>query len=154
MNAKLKLPYDKPTVIRHQGGGMANKIGRGPARQTMDNIDGVPVEELMAKYGSPLFVFSEQRLRRRYREVYRAFALRYPKVQFGWSYKTNYLDAVCRIFHEEGAWAEVVSEIEYEMARRNGIPPEHILFNGPYKPLPALKAALAEGCRLHIDGYD
>ncbi|MFT5434368.1 MAG: diaminopimelate decarboxylase [Myxococcota bacterium] len=123
-------------------------------RQSLERIDGVKVSDLKEEYGSPLYVFSEHRIRQRYREVHRAFALRYPKVQFAWSYKTNYLDAICRIYHQEGAWAEVVSEFEYEMARRNGVPPEHILFNGPYKPFPALKAIIAEGGRIHIDHYD
>ncbi len=148
-----RLPYVKPTILQHVNS-LANKFGRGPSRRCLERIDGVAVSELIERFGSPLFVFSEHRLRQRYREAHRAFALRYPKVQFAWSYKTNYLDAVCRVFHEEGAWAEVVSEVEYEMARNNGIPPEHILFNGPYKPAPALKSALLEGAKVHVDHYD
>ncbi|MCB9730503.1 MAG: alanine racemase [Deltaproteobacteria bacterium] len=148
-----RQPYDKPTILKHATG-LANKFGRGPSRKSLERIDGVKVTELIERFGSPLFVFSEHRLRQKYREAYRAFSLRYPKVQFSWSYKTNYLDAVCRIFHQEGAWAEVVSEIEYEMARRLGIPGEHILFNGPYKPEPALRTAIAEGSKLHLDHYE
>ena len=148
-----KLPYEKPTILRHHGG-LANKFGRGPSRRSLSRIDGVAVDDLIERFGSPLFVFSEHALRRRYREAHRAFALRYPKVQFAWSYKTNYLDAVCRVFHEEGAWAEVVSEIEYDMARRLGIPGHQILFNGPYKPEPSLRTAVEEGAHIHIDHYD
>ncbi len=148
-----RLPYVKPTILQHVNS-LANKFGRGPSRRSLERIDGVAVAELIERFGSPLFVFSEHRLRQRYQEAYRAFSLRYPRVQLAWSYKTNYLDAVCRVFHEEGAWAEVVSEIEYAMARANGIPPEHILFNGPYKPPAALREALLEGARVHIDHYD
>ena len=148
-----RMPYEKPTILRHQGG-LANKHGRGPSRRSLSRIDGVRVEELVAKYGSPLYVFSEHSLRRAYRDTLRAFSLRYPKVQLAWSYKTNYLDAVCRVFHQEGAWAEVVSEMEYEMARRLGVPGHQILFNGPYKPVPALRTAIEEGARLHLDHWD
>jgi len=148
-----RLPYVRPTIIQHLSG-LANKFGHAPSRRSRDRIDGVHVDELLERFGSPLYVFSERQLRERYREVHRAFTLRYPKVQLCWSYKTNYLDAICRIFHQEGAWAEVVSDIEYEMARRNGIPPEHILFNGPYKPLPALRSAIEEGARIHLDHAD
>jgi diaminopimelate decarboxylase len=146
-------PYIKPTIVQHLAS-IANKFGRGPSRKSLERIDGVAIPELIERFGSPLFVFSEHRLRQRYREVHRAFSLRYPKVQLAWSYKTNYLDAICRVFHQEGSWAEVVSEVEYGMALRNGIPPEHILFNGPYKPLPALREALAAGARVHVDHYD
>ena len=148
-----RIPYERPTILAHVSG-LANKMGRAPQRKTLERIDGVLVDDLIQKYGSPLFVFSEHRIRRRYREANRAFSLRYPKVQFAWSYKTNYLDAVCRIFHEEGSWAEVVSEIEYEMARRCGVPPEHILFNGPYKPKEALREAALEGAKIHVDHFD
>src|SRR5271170_5354060 len=84
-------------------------------------IDGVPVADLTRQQGSPLFVFSEATLRAKYREAHRAFSRRYPDVQFAWSYKTNYLNAICRVFHDEGAIAEVVSEFEYDKARQNGI---------------------------------
>lgn len=148
-----RLPYDKPTILRHTAG-LANKFGRGASRKSLERIDGVRVDALIARFGSPLFVFSEHQLRLRYREAHRAFSLRYPKVRFAWSYKTNYLDAVCRIFHQEGAWAEVVSEMEYAMARRLGVPGHQILFNGPYKPDDALRTAVAEGAHVHIDHYE
>jgi len=68
-----------------------------------------------------------------YKNAYRAFSTRYPKVQFAWSYKTNYLDAVCRVYHQEGAWAEVVSGFEYTKALNNGVDGKYIIFNGPDK---------------------
>lgn len=148
-----RLPYERPTILKHQSG-LTNKFGTAPSRNSLDRIDGVAVDDLLAEHGSPLYVFSESRIRARYQEAHRAFSLRYPKVQLAWSYKTNYLDAICRIFHEEGAWAEVVSEVEYEMARRLGIPGSQILFNGPYKPKPAIERALHEGAHLHIDHFE
>ena len=45
-----------------------------------------------------------------------AFTRRWSKVRIAWSYKTNYLGAICRVFHRQGAWAEVVSEFEYDKA--------------------------------------
>jgi diaminopimelate decarboxylase len=148
-----KLPYDKPTISKHTSG-LANKFGRGASRRTLARIDGVAVSELIEKFGSPLFVFSENTVRMRYREVHRAFSVRYPKVQLAWSYKTNYLDAICSIYHQEGSMAEVVSEMEYDMARRLGVPGERILFNGPYKPPAAVRRAFEEGAKVHIDHYD
>lgn len=149
----IREVYEKPSILRHQGA-LANKFGRSPGNRALERIDGIKVTDLAREHGSPLFVFSEHRLRRAYREAHRAFSQRYPKVQFAWSYKTNYLDAICRIFHEEGSWAEVVSEHEYQMARRLGIPDAHILFNGPYKPTEALEQALLAGAHVHVDHYE
>ena len=111
------------------------------------SIDGVPVHQLTEQYGSPLFVYSEKTIRQTYKKAYEAFSSRYPNVRFGWSYKTNYLRAICAVFHQEGAIAEVVSEFEYEKARSLGIEGKDIIFNGPYKPYESLKTAVKEGQR-------
>jgi diaminopimelate decarboxylase len=114
----------------------------------------VPVAELAQKFGSPLFVFSEASLRAKYREAHRAFSRRYPDVRFAWSYKTNYLNAICRVFHQEGAIAEVVSDFEYEKARQNGMPGRQIIFNGPFKSRDILQRAAGEGAMIQVDNLD
>jgi diaminopimelate decarboxylase len=106
------------------------------------------------KFGSPLFVYSEKTIAGTHRELLSAFSLRYPKVRHAWSYKTNYLSAVCRVFHRLGSWAEVVSAMEYEMARRNHVDPAKIIFNGPFKPYDGLKRALLDGAMVNIDSMD
>ncbi len=148
----MREHYERPTIIRH-GSGLANKLGRAKKRDFQSMIDGIPVKDLAAKFGSPLFVFSERTIRRTFRDALQSFEVRYPKVQFAWSYKTNYLDAVCNVFHSEGAWAEVVSEHEYEMARRLGVPSPNIIYNGPYKPLWGLERAASEGAKIHVDNF-
>ena len=151
----MKRPYEKP-VLRKLVTGLMNKYGRNPAysRKVRKEIDGVPVEELVAKYGSPLFVYSERTLRQRYRQMYTAFSTRYPNVAFGWSYKTNYLAAVCAVMHREGSMAEVVSAMEYEKARGMGVPGSRIIFNGPHKSAAALERAAHEGAMINVDHLD
>jgi diaminopimelate decarboxylase len=145
--------YERPTLLRHVAG-MMNKFTRVQAMRPQSHLDGVPVKELVARFGSPLFVFSERTIVDRVRELREAFALRLPRAQHAWSYKTNYLDAICKVFHREGSWAEVVSEQEFDRARRLGVPGPHILFNGPYKPEGALEKAFAAGARVHLDHHD
>ncbi len=151
----MKKIYQKPVITKLQTGFM-NKFGSSPlyARKVRTDIDGVPISELVEKFGSPLFVISEKQLREKYRQIYSAFTNRYPNVQFGWSYKTNYLKAVCAVLHQEGAIAEVVSEFEYEKARNMGIEGKDIIFNGPHKTINALKRAALEGAKIHIDHFD
>ena len=148
----MKLPYVTPTIRRLDVGGV-NPFRHGHAN-ACPQIDGVSVASLVAEFGSPLFVFSEATLRRKCREAHRAFARRYPDVQFAWSYKTNYLNAICRVFHQEGSIAEVVSEFEYEKARHNGIAGKHIIFNGPHKSRVSLERAVAEGAMIQVDNLD
>jgi diaminopimelate decarboxylase len=120
----------------------------------MPLIEGVKVDDLIEKYGSPLYVFSERTIRKAMEDIRRAFSIRYNKVQMAWSYKTNYLDSICRIFHQEGSWAEVVSGFEYEKAIRNGVKGENIIFNGPGKTFDDLEKAVRNGSFIHIDNID
>jgi diaminopimelate decarboxylase len=151
----MKTAYEKPVILRLESGYL-NKFGSSPmyARRVRKAIDGVNIDALVESFGSPLFVFSERVMREKYREVNDAFATRYPHVTQAWSYKTNYLKAVCAIFHDEGALAEVVSEFEYEKARALGVPGSQIIFNGPHKSPAALRRAVDEGAQIHIDHLD
>lgn len=144
--------YERPTLLRHQPG-LMNKLSRAGAARPMTEIDGVPVAALLERFGSPLFVFSEKTLVARHRELTEALALRLPTARLAWSYKTNYLDAICKVMHREGSIAEVVSEMELDKALRH-VPGERILFNGPYKPERALEKALRAGVRIHLDHFD
>jgi diaminopimelate decarboxylase len=145
--------YEKPTINRVDFA-MASKYGSPlKSQKVRSNIDGVSVNELTKKYGSPLFVFSQKQIEEKYESFKNAFNSRYPEVEFWWSYKTNYLDAICKVFHNLGSKAEVVSEFEYQKARNLGIEGKNIIFNGPYKPKDALKIAVQEGAKIHIDHW-
>ena len=147
-----KEPYVAPTIRRvSQVTANPQRLGRVPV---MAAIEGVAVADLIAAHGSPLFVFAEAKLRQKIREAKRAFAAVYPKVTFAWSYKTNYLNAICQVFHQEGSLAEVVSGFEYEKARHNGMPGNQIIFNGPHKTEDELRRAVTEGALIQIDNRD
>ncbi len=148
-----KKRYERPIITKHYSG-LMNKFGSGPSTKVVSSIDGVPVKRLIEEFGSPLFVLSEATIRKNQRTANRVFKTRYPKVQFAWSYKTNYLDAVCSVFHQEGSWAEVVSEFEYDKARKLGIKGANIIFNGPDKSRDAILKATKDGASLHIDHFD
>lgn len=148
-----KLRYERPVINRIQTG-LPDKFGAKYRIEPRTEIEGRPVRELLDRYGSPLYVISETIIRDTYREMVQAFSARYSKVQMAWSYKTNYLDAVCRIYHEEGSWAEVVSWFEYEKAIRNGVDPRKIIFNGPGKTEKEILQAVNNGSLIHIDHFD
>ena len=148
-----KLSYERP-AIRKMNAGLMNKFGARIENEPVTQIDGVPVSSLMRDYGSPLFVISEKQIRSNIQNAVRIFRTRYPLVQFAWSYKTNYLDAVCRIFHQEGSWAEVVSGFEYDKALANNVPGNRIIFNGPDKSGEDLLKAAKNNSLIHIDHLD
>jgi diaminopimelate decarboxylase len=148
-----KKLYERP-IIRPLNTGMMNKFGMRTEYSPVTHIEGAAVKDLIKKFGSPLFVFSERQIRENIRSAKRAFETRYPKVQFAWSYKTNYLNAICNVFHQEGSWAEVVSRMEYDKAISNDVPGDKILFNGPDKTDNDLRTAILNNSPIHIDHLD
>lgn len=148
-----KQQYERPVITRLNTG-VTNKFGTRTEYAPVTHVDGVAVKELIAKFGSPLFVISEKTIRKTFKDANRAFTTRYPKVQFAWSYKTNYINAVCNVFHQEGSWAEVVSGFEYHKALKNKVPGNKIIFNGPDKTEADLRLAIENNSLVHIDHLD
>ena len=121
--------------------------------QAQDDYDAAA---LLGEYGSPLYVVSESRLRRDYRDFLAAFSEPFVDTRIAYSVKTNYLAAVCAVLREEGAWMEVVSGLEYELARALDVPAAEIIMNGddplleyhdlarPYRLTPNLVSALPQ----------
>jgi diaminopimelate decarboxylase len=149
----MKPRYERPVIVRHQVGSMS-KFGSRPTIRVYDRFEGVKISDLVAEYGSPLMLFSERVLRERMRELRDQMATRIPRFTIGWSYKTNYLGAICRVLHQEGAWAEVVSGLEMQMALRLGMPGAQILFNGPAKTAAELEMAFRTGAHIQVDHLD
>lgn len=145
--------FERP-IIKKITAGVPDKFGMKYRLDPITHIDDNSISELLEKYGSPVYIISEKTIRKKVHEALQAFSTYYPKVQYTWSYKTNYLDAVCRVYHQEGAWAEVVSGFEYEKALSNGIEGKKIIFNGPDKSDKDLAMAIENGSLIHIDHFD
>ncbi len=148
-----KQRYERPVIIKLESN-MPNKFGLRTEYTPKTHIDNVAVKDLINEYGSPLFVISEKTIRSTYKNAKKAFTTRYPKVQFAWSYKTNYLSSICNVFHQEGSWAEVVSGFEYDKAIKNGVDGKKIIFNGPDKTEKDLIKAIKNDSLIHIDHLD
>jgi diaminopimelate decarboxylase len=99
----------------------------------------------------PFYLLDGDRLRQRYQAIRKAFSDEFRTSVIGYSYKTNYVPAVLRILHREGAYAEVVSELEYDIARKLGVAPENIIFNGANKTRDGIARALTEGATCNLD---
>jgi diaminopimelate decarboxylase len=157
----MLAPYTPPTITGELGRFDA-AVSRNPFAQRSydqsapfcDKIDNVSVESLAERFGSPLFVFSERTIIKTARRAQRAFKKLYPDTIFAWSYKTNYLKAICNIFHKEGWIAEVVSDFEYQKAEQAGIAGPDIIYNGPCKSKESLEHALRQGSLVQIDNWD
>ncbi|UCH02044.1 MAG: hypothetical protein JSV20_09585 [Candidatus Bathyarchaeota archaeon] len=108
-------------------------------------IEGIDTIELGNRFGTPLYVVCEEKVRNNYRNFKKNFTKYYDKNIVAYSYKTNFLPAICTILKNEGAWAEIVSALELSIARKIQVNPSKIIFNGPCKSDEVLLEALRLG---------
>ena len=109
------------------------------------------VNEMAQEFGASFYLLNLDVFRNNYLDFENAFRNIYPNIQLAYSYKTNYTPRVCQVADSLGAYAEVVSGMEYELAVRIGVPPERIIFNGPYKRSEDIATALMAGSVVNLD---
>lgn len=102
---------------------------------------------------TPSFVVDQPTLGRFCDRFEAALATHWPNSIVAYSFKTNSLPWLVGYMRERGAWAEVVSDTEYELALALGYTPDRIVFNGPVKGRERLRAALVEGSVVNLDSH-
>lgn len=107
----------------------------------------------MKIYGDAFYLLDSEQFKNNYIELKSAFEQIYPNFNIAYSYKTNYIPKLCKIVDEMGGYAEVVSDMEMEIALRIGVSPEKIIWNGPYKNLSNVRKLLLMGGTVNIDSF-
>ena len=105
----------------------------------------MPLDELAARHGTPLYVYSATTITQRYREVDEAFA-GYPHTMH-YALKANSTLAIARLLRGLGAAADANSGGEIEVALRAGFTPPEIVFTGVGKTDAELAHAISLGVR-------
>ncbi|MFN2517180.1 MAG: diaminopimelate decarboxylase [Pyrinomonadaceae bacterium] len=101
--------------------------------------------ELIRKYDSPLFVFSEPRIRSNINRLKSAAESVAHPIRFFYASKANSNMAVLRTVLESGIDVEVNSGGELFKALRAGFRPDQIIFNGTSKSASELDEAVTAG---------
>jgi diaminopimelate decarboxylase len=122
----------------------------GFTRQTLGNdlvllCDGVPLPAIAAAEGTPLYVYSAEILRERYRAIDGAFGA-YPHV-LHYALKANSTLAISRLLRELGSAVDANSIWEIDVARTAGFEPRQIVFTGVGKSPEELEQAVAIGVK-------
>lgn len=106
------------------------------------SLDGLPLDTLLERHGSPLHVVDAARL-----SANAAALLAVPPgaergCEISYSVKTNPVPGVLRHLHACGVGAEVISEYELWLALTLGFAPGEIIYNGPAKSPASLRTAI------------
>ncbi|RLI27116.1 MAG: diaminopimelate decarboxylase [Candidatus Hecatellales archaeon] len=126
------------------GGFAVNRMGRL-------TLDGYDLAEIAERFGTPLYVVSEERLKRNYEELVEAFKTHYTgEAIIAYAVKANFTLAIIRVLALKGAWAETFTGPELHMALTAGVRPERILLTGACRVEAEFREALEAGVGLIV----
>ena len=105
-------------------------------------FDGVDMTELGKKYGTPLYVYSENDIIGRFEDLKENFVNKYERVRVAYAAKAFFPLAMAKLVDECGMCVDVVSGGELFTAIKAGFPVEKIEFNGNNKSVKELEMAV------------
>lgn len=117
-------------------------------------INSAIVKNLRKEYGETFYLLDSNQFRTNFLELKEAFSSIYPNFNIAYSYKTNYTPKLCKIVNELGGYAEVVSDMEMELALRCGVEHSRIIWNGPIKDKKRMREFLVAGGIVNIDSIN
>lgn len=153
MTIQTPIPANAPQLKpRDYSVSFGEFIGIGPNGNLF--VDGCDVQELADKFGTPLYIISENQLRYTYRAFRDAFRRHYPDVEILFANKSNNGLAIRHIMNQEGAGGDCFGAQEMYMALLAGTNPKTLVLNGSNKQDDELEMAISNGLCVNIDAED
>lgn len=116
-------------------------------------FDGCDTTELAKKYGTPIYVMSQNGIEERINELKEQFTNKYPRTRIAYASKAFCTEGMYAILKKAGVCIDVVSGGEIYAAKQAGFPAEHVEFNGNNKLPKEIDAAVEYGVgRIIVDG--
>ena len=113
-------------------------------------IGGCDVLDVADEFGTPVFIYDEEHLRRRCREAVSLFGRRAT-----YATKAFLCMAMAKLAHEEGMSLDVATGGELHVALSAGVPAEDLVFHGNNKSPEELRSAIEGGVgRIVVDSFD
>ena len=100
---------------------------------------------------TPCFIFDRSKLNENFRAFHSALQKHWGNYVLSYSVKTNPLPWLVAYALNEGCYAEVVSDDEYNLALILGYSPAEIVFNGPIKSRRCIESALKAGSIVNLE---
>lgn len=113
------------------------------------HIGGVPVEDIIALAGTPVYVYDADVIVRQYERLTSAFANMPTRIKYACKALSN--PSIMKLMRELGAGLDAVSIQEVELGLRTGFTPTEILFTPNMVSFDEIRQAVAYGVHINID---
>ena len=117
-------------------------------------IEGVDSVDLATRFGTPLFVVSEQQVRSNVRRFRAAFERHYPHVEVLFANKVFNNLAIRHLMNSEGVGGDCFGETELYLSLLAGTPKDSIVLNGSSKSDVELSMAIDAGVSIILDSLE
>ena len=114
-------------------------------------VGGVPVRDLAERFGTPLYVYDEQKIRANCRKVFTTFRKYYPDFELFYAVKCCNNPAIVNILRQEGTGADCASVNEILLAKQVGLSGEKVMFSGNFLSDQDIKQGLESGVIFNLD---
>ncbi len=110
--------------------------------------------ELAEKFGTPLYVISQNIIEERCKEVRESFLHKYDNTSSAYASKAFLTMAMCKIIEKQGLGLDVVSGGELYTAVKSGFPMKKVIFHGNNKSYDELYLAIENNVgRIIVDNF-
>ncbi len=134
-------------MVRSEGG---DRSGVG---QSVLEIPAATLDKIARAVGTPVYVYSADAIRARYRELTGALSDIPHRVLY--SVKANSNRSILQLLRGLGAGADIVSGGELTRVLRAGYAPEDVVFSGVGKSRAELRAAVSSGIgQINVESHD
>ena len=115
------------------------------------HIGDVAVKDIATEYGTPTYVYDENKIRENYRKALKAFSKYYPDFRFFYAVKACNNPAIANILRQEGAGIDAASVNEIKLAKKIGLGGEDVMFSGNFLSDEDIKFGLKSGVIFNLD---
>ena len=114
-------------------------------------LGGIRAEHLVRQYGSPLYVYEEDIIVKRYKELVEN--IRYKKLKLYYACKANTNLEILKLLRKQGAGIEAVSKGEILLAFKAGFKPQDIIYTCDNITEEELKFLVKNKITVNIDSF-
>lgn len=115
------------------------------------DFDYKTIQSVTNKVGDSFYYLDVEQFVSNYDSLLSSFRKLYKNTHIAYSYKTNYIPDLCKIIDLKGGYAEIVSDMEYQLAKSIDVLDKNIYYNGPYKSEKSIESLILNGGYVNID---
>ncbi len=114
-------------------------------------LQGHSISQIAGKFGTPIYAYSEERVRNNYERLHKAFAKNYKNFRINYAIKANSNISILKLLKSLGSGADCSSPAEITFAKLAGFNGKEMLYTSNYNSAQDFSYAIKEGATINFD---